>query len=156
MIIFDCDNCISDDEWRIRTIDWDKADPTERYDTYHKLAKYDDARNLHLFPEQEQIAVFTAMPEKFKEERLFWFQKNNLKVDWLLMRRNDDFRPSTEIKRDMLFDLAKKMKTSSFSFVSAAYDDRPDVIQMYKRNGVNGINLAIHDKCAWTKPEKRV
>jgi hypothetical protein len=40
------------------------------------------------------------------------------------------------------------------SNIEAAYDDRPDVVEMYKQHGINGQLMSVHDVCAYTNPNK--
>jgi hypothetical protein len=71
----------------------------------------------------------------------------------LIMRNNDDHTPSVELKRRMLQWLPQHYGISHDGIV-AAYDDRPDVVEMYKQHGINGQLMSVHDVCAYTNPNK--
>lgn len=152
MIILDCDNVLSDDEWRLRTIDWDTEDQVERYRVYSKLAIFDEPRNQHLaIAPGKKVAIFTAMRDRYWRTRTAWFHKNKIHHDYLFMRGENDHRSSVEVKQEMLHNLMRMLNLQPNDII-AAYDDHPDIVQMYKRNGVNGIHIAIHNKCVWRKP----
>lgn len=153
-LIFDCDNVLADDEWRIRTIDFETEDLDERYELYHLLSIHDEPCNQHLVDHKRHtIAVFTAMGERYRPLRERWFKKHNIHFDLLYMRADDDHRPSFVVKQDMLSKLLCEANLRLES-IAAAYDDRPDIVRMYKMNRVPGIHLRIHDKCAWTRPQQ--
>lgn len=154
-IIVDLDNCIADDSWRIPRINWQKRDPLERYHDYHSLAAFDKLCNEDiLFGARagvDQIVVFTARPTMYHAATEEWLRRNNVPFKHLIMRNNNDNRPSLELKRTMLHWLPELYGVPWGSIV-AAYDDRPDVVEMYRKHHLPGYVRAIHDVCAYTPP----
>ena len=65
-IVFDMDNCISDDEWRISKINLEGRTPFERYHHYHSLAGFDRLQNRWLIESysEEEIVIITSRPEQ--------------------------------------------------------------------------------------------
>lgn len=152
--IFDLDNTISDDGWRIQHIDWSKNNPFERYHTYHLLAGFDALGNrdlLHSFGENTQIVVFTARPEFYAPITREWLERNGVDYCAILMRPTDDHSPSVDLKRRQLLKFFDMMGTQP-SDILCAYDDRKDVVQMYRDHGVNGRLTSIHNVCAYSNP----
>ena len=150
--ILDIDNVLSDDEWRITLIHWDKSCPTERYHDYHLASAFDRAVNQRLLSEySDRNILFTAMPERYRTLRAMWLNTNRLGYGQTLMRANDDHRPSDLIKRDMLFSLFSQGYTHAD--VELACDDREDVLSMYMLHGISTTRvIRVHDSCAYTNP----
>lgn len=137
-------------------IDWTKTDPDERYANYHLASAFDRPDNRGLFAGlyAEDIFIFTAMPERYRKLRELWFNHNRLPFRKMLMRGANDHRSSVDLKRSMLHDLyASGIRREC---IETAYDDRPDVVEMYKSEGVNGVLVSIHNVCAYTAPKLEV
>lgn len=157
--IFDLDNCLADDEWRIGRIAWQHTDLDRRYHDYHSLAPFDapGARGLRTVQwcrdAGARIAVFTARPVLYRAATAEWLARvAGFEPDALLMRNAADRRHSVELKAAQLRDLHAHWGATQ---VIAAFDDRPDVVEMYRANGVlSAAVLAIHSTCAYTPPEE--
>jgi hypothetical protein len=155
-IILDLDNCIANDGWRIPMIDWQHKDPMRRYHRYHCLAAFDEVGNQHLFRETEHdIIIFTARPTLYRPITEEWLRRNNVFWKCLVMRNDNDHRPSVELKRTQLRWLPD-LYGVDFQDIAAAHDDREDVVAMYKEHGIPSFVSAIHNTCAYTKPKETV
>jgi hypothetical protein len=154
-IIVDLDNCIADDAWRIPRINWQKANPMERYHDYHSLSGFDDLRNEDILMSAAcdvAILVFTARPLQYRPMTEEWLRRKGVPFKHLIMRNNNDHRPSLELKRHMLHWLPEVYGVRWGSIV-AAYDDRPDVVEMYLKHGIPSEVRAVHNVCAYTAPD---
>lgn len=154
--IFDLDNTIADDAWRIKNIDWSKDHPFERYHAYHTLSAFDRLGNKHLLDaltSDTQIVVFTARPEFYSAVTLEWLERKNVNYEVLLMRPNDDHAPSLELKKRQLYKFLENWAVEP-SDVRVAYDDREDVVQMYREHNITAIRAPIHNVCAYTNPRR--
>ena len=152
-IILDIDNCIANDGWRIRYIDWSLSGD-DRWERYHSRAGYDFACNRHLVRKlhpEDHVLFFTGRPEHHRAYTERWIENNYLprgREYTLIMRRKcDEGVPAVELKREMLRRHAKVEE------IVAAYDDRSDVVEMYKSFGINASVLAIHNKDAYVPPK---
>lgn len=145
--IFDLDNCISNDLHRLRHIDHSKASAFDRYHNYHLLSAFDQFWNTSVFRRHEvcgdRIVIATARPEHYRALTVGWFRRHNARLDLLLMRNDEDERGSVDVKRDFLLQIDTMFGLSN---VSAAYDDRPDVIEMYK-----SFNLQAKVLCCYVQ-----
>lgn len=151
-VILDLDNCIANDAWRIPRINWQKQNPLERYHEYHSLSAYDELGNTDLFAEHHhEVIVFTARPVLYHAITEEWLLRNNVPVKHLIMRNNDDHRSSVELKRHMLHWLPEHYDVP-WQEIVAAYDDRQDVVDMYRKYHIAAHVRAIHGECAYTKP----
>lgn len=162
-VIFDLDNCISADDWRIKFIDWTPGlTPDERYRPYHQRCYGDEPRNMDVvlnhYQHGEQPIFFTARPEEVRAMTQTWLlgvlRGVGIPTDSIpfivLMRQEREFVGSVELKAAMLRRFRADIGVNDS--VVAAYDDRLDVVQMYSAAGVNSTVLKIHDVCAYTNP----
>lgn len=155
IIILDLDNCIANDEWRIKEIDWEQENPTARYHNYHGLAAFDEPGNTDLFNclVPHDIVIFTARPKFYGAPTAEWLKRNGINFSLLFMRDNNDHTHSKELKRRFLVELIQGMGVDPGKIV-CAYDDRDDVVEMYKKLGIPAEVRKIHDTCAYTAPSK--
>ena len=153
-IIVDLDNCIADDGWRIPRIEWHKENPLERYHDYHSLSAFDRLVNEDIVqrPGQEVI-IFTARPVLYRRITEEWLSRNSVVHKHLVMRNNGDHRSSVELKRQMLHWLPENYGVM-WKDIAGAFDDRQDVVDMYRRYGIDAHVRAAHDVCAYTAPKK--
>lgn len=157
-VIFDLDNCLADDGWRIPYVDWSKTGD-ERYDIYHKLAPYDKMGGwppgaMAHITAGCRIAISTARPHYIHDATLNWLSQNYAIVPDALMMRNDgDTRPSVQVKREHLeWLLHEHYGGCKLSDIKVAYDDREDVCRMYQSMGIFAVRHALHNVCAMTPP----
>jgi len=151
--IIDLDNCIADDAWRIPRIQWQHSDPDRRYHDYHLLAAFDSCANHDLFEGNDNVVILTARPILFKAATEEWLRRNGVRYKHLIMRNNDDHSHSKDLKRAQLGWMRSHYGVP-WSFIAAAYDDREDVVEMYRELGIPGHVRRIHDVCAYTPPKK--
>lgn len=145
VVIFDLDNCLSNDGWRIPLIDHFEDDNWTRYLKYHQAAKDDQPANLDKLEPNTRRAIFTARPAFFYNQTIVWLQRHGIEHHWLLMRNNDDLRSCVDVKRTQLgWFTGGEYDGVVMSDIIRAYDDRPDVIRMYRRNGIDAHVLSAH------------
>lgn len=156
--IWDLDNCLSDDAWRIPRIDWSARCPGDRYAAYHAAAGEDACavRNAALFKAWRAFGtapVFaTGRPEAIRRETQDWIERHfgiRPTRDSLFMRGDADHRPSVVLKRDML-DLIRAAHPGAQ--IALAFDDHADIVAMYRDEGVAALRLAIHSVDAYNPP----
>lgn len=154
--IFDLDNCLSDDRARIPLIRWGEANPDLRYAEYHagcgddpignwaKFAAVTEARGL-------RPVFMTARPADVQQQTLLWIEERlGVERPILLMRNCGDRRRSVDVKQEQLSWL--RHWDIDINAVSIAYDDHPDIVQMYRDNGIHAEQLRIHDLDAYNPP----
>jgi hypothetical protein len=162
-VIFDLDNCLADDRARIPLINWSEAHPDKRYAEYHRDVSNDPVGNYDKFvaATAEATPIFiTARPpmvgsSDVRNQTTQWI-KDNLGVEdpILIMRNMGDHRPSVEMKRAQLVWLGQHDVAAKD--IVCAYDDRSDIVAMYRDNGINAHVLAIHNLCAYSPPLRPV
>ena len=138
--IFDLDNCISADGWRTHHINY-ALPPDERWDKYHSLCDLDPPAHVSLVKASPNPVFFTARPEYLRAETAAWISTHfEIHAPKIWMRGEKDHRPSPELKLSMLHDLLTRNDCDE---VIAAYDDREDVLAMYRENDVTAVQLQI-------------
>lgn len=158
-IIFDLDNCLSDDRDRIKLIDWTQSNMDRRYETYHSFCEQDRFHLANFLfglgsviePEAPvpEILCVTARPVSVLARTEKWLRQHlfGRAPSWrLFMRRTGDSRSSVELKRAITESLMIDYD------ILHAFDDRTDVVEMYQELGLEASVLKIHDQCAMTPP----
>lgn len=150
--LLDIDNCISNDGWRIPRIDWSLDDRFMRYHVYHCLSPWDAFGNRDLFEGcNEEIIILTCRPLHYRAMTVEVLQRQGVFFKHLLMRNDSDQRPSTLIKRSFLEQLWEYGVVPSN--IDAAFDDRQEVIDMYKSCGIRcAERRALHGISAYHNP----
>ncbi len=140
-VIFDLDGCVSDDEWRLNLI---KSSGQGKWDSYHDALGSDEvikfsAYLIQLYRDHGVGIVFcTARPEKTRATTEVWLatRLGMATCDYgLIMRQEGDKRTSPEYKAEAL------TKLLALGEVLAAFDDRYDVVSVYKKDGVHAAML---------------
>src|SRR5260370_31845664 len=99
VILNDIDHVLADAFWR------DPMIGTSSWDDYHAASIDDqpiqfivDLVNLFWFTGQFEIVAITARPEKWRRLTMQWLLRHVIKIDDLLMRPDESFRLSAEMK----------------------------------------------------------
>lgn len=146
--VFDLDNCLANDAWRFRFIDWSAANPDDRYRPYHARCGEDGSCHhtiVRAVSEFAQPVFVTARTEEVREVTELWLRTHfSLPYPMVFMRALGDHRPSREFKRATVQSFAHRP--------AVAFDDRWDVVEMYRALGIPAHHLAVHETCAMTPP----
>jgi hypothetical protein len=150
--IFDIDGCISDDEWRRGRIP-EGAKAFQDYAHYHAACGQDAVLEfggkvlLDHIRANDFIAFITARPLDVAKETCEWivaqFAIQPNKDFMILMREPGENASAVDVKKRLLEYVSIYCKDTGRK-VCAAYDDRADIIEMYRQNGIP--NAKIMDK----------
>ena len=77
------------------------------------------------------VLLFTARMESERADTLQSLSRFFDPMPFLCMRKDEDYRPDTEVKAEML----ELLRNQGFNPVMV-FDDRPSVIRMWKENGL--------------------
>ncbi len=142
IVICDIDGTIADTEHRTHFVkkpegekkDWKgffgaMADDPVRKDVQEML--------IGFYNQGLTIVFLSGRPDTYKQVTLDWLQRHNLTFAFtLIMRRADDKRDDTEVKKEML-----DRYFPDHSKIHTVIDDRPSVIRMWKENGLNVLDV---------------
>lgn len=79
---------------------------------------------------EHDIVWLTGRPERLRRVTTEWLAQQDLPVEPLHMRRNDDFRPARQTKLEVVERLAVKRT------VAMVVDDDPAVVSALERSGI--------------------
>lgn len=137
-ILCDVDGTLADithrKHWLEGKKDWrgffsQMAYDTPRQSTFDMLKTFSD--------QGYEIIVVSARPDDYRGVTALWLEKNGITpYKTLIMRPGSDSRPDTEVKQQM-YDKYFKGKYE----VTMVIDDRPSVIEMWRSNGLDVIDV---------------
>jgi predicted kinase len=112
--------------------DWDKFFSECGKDVPRKdiIAKMHEARAAG-----HEVIICSARPEDYRDDTQDWLSKHGAIYDRLIMRKHKDYRKDTIVKKEMLDKYLCKSK------IVRVYDDRPVVIDMWRDNGLEVVDV---------------
>jgi len=135
ILLLDLDNVVRDAAWR------DKIANDEGWDAYH-------AQGINDFPVNEviemvraldtagwDIVAVTGCTDNYRDQTLKWLIQNEVPIDTLLMRKKGDFRPTTEVKLELVSDIIIGKKYDTILMI----DDRDDVCVAFRNMGITSL-----------------
>jgi hypothetical protein len=96
--------------------------------------------NMKERPEALQIIGLTARPEKWRTATVGWLARHEIDLDEILMRPDDDFRPSPIVKLALAAERFGGEEAIK-DHVAFVIDDRPDVCQAFAGVGVTTLQV---------------
>lgn len=141
IVAVDIDHTLSQSAWRDNLIPI--AMETGKWDPYHsKLGNDPPAKEIinlliALHNGGHEIYIVTARPRKWLRQTFSWLHKHGILIeqDHILMRPHEDsdFRPSPEIKQELLSHLN----------VDLLIEDRLDVVEAFAGIGVTTLQVRL-------------
>lgn len=112
MILFvDLDGTLSDDRWRRDAIpDWDAYHAGIPNDSPREVVARFLCKASGMF---DSICVLTARPAKHRGETIRWLEKNSVPYDDVLMRADDDYSPTAEVKLHLAREYLSRFSASA-------------------------------------------
>ncbi len=136
-VIVDIDRTLSNCFWRDHLINSEGG-----WDAYHAVMGEDEpvhdvvALVTAMYSSGYNIVGITARPEKYRKATTEWLDKHKVCMDELLMRPDGDFRPTTEVKKQLASE--RFYVPSAVAFV---IDDREDIVTMFRGMGVTALQV---------------
>ena len=172
-VIFDIDNCISNDLRRQKHLPKSESPVESDFYAYHADADKDETINsfvlnahisqsvkasLRPFSSEtaDMIVFITSRPERYRKQTEDWVKEKFLMIemagapDWtILMRPSGSTLDSPKLKVALFEKLSYEELGShkaGWAQVIAAYDDREDILRAYQAQGVEAcIKLSLKD-----------
>lgn len=94
------------------------------------------------------VIYVSGRPSSHRAQTEQWLARHGLNPSPLFMRKEGDYRPDTEIKKEIL----DWLRLQDYSIIMAI-DDRPSVIKMWRENGVPC--LAVDQSSWFDHPKER-
>lgn len=147
ILLLDLDNVIKDASWREGYI-------AKGWDAYH-------AQGINDKPIKEiiqlvqalnsaawTIAAVTGCSDTFRDQIMKWMIYNRVPVDVLLMRKKGDFRPTSEVKLELVKTEFPKISLNQFVLI----DDRDDICTAFREIGITALQCYKRIQNETTKP----
>lgn len=142
VVICDIDGTIADTTHRVHFVT-DLKDGKKDWKGFFGAMDKDPVREqvravlIDLYNKGMNIVFMSGRPDNYKQVTLDWLARNNLDFAiTLIMRRADDKRDDTEVKKQML-----NTYFSDLSKIHTVIDDRPSVIRMWREQGLEVIDV---------------
>ena len=134
--IFDLDGTIFNIDHRLHFIKNGKKDWDGFFDAMDKDTLREGVASLIDTTYKDHVIILvTGRPATYMEKTINSLKKNNVRYDTLLMRKVNDHRPDYIIKEEILNKFIPKDR------VDIVVDDRAQVLEMWKKNGLSVINV---------------
>ena len=141
ILLVDIDHTMSDARWRdplLREtpVDWDR---------YHTLSIQDKpikgvvAMVNSLGIAGWYIVALTARPSRWRKVTMEWMGNVGVRVDEILMRDTEDYRPSPEVKQELLQNYTHRNVAPDNAVI--IIDDREDVALFFKALGYTVLQV---------------
>jgi hypothetical protein len=133
-IIVDIDGTVANGTHRQHHLNGAKRDWKSFFEAQHADLVYEEVRFIvqAVFKTTEAHVFFcTARPSQYYQMTNEWLIKHRIPYSTLMMRESGDGRDDTDVKYDML----QLIRSAGFKVI-LAIDDRPQVINMWRRNDV--------------------
>jgi hypothetical protein len=163
--IWDLDNCLFDDGWRIPYIDWTQTG-NARYEVYNQSLQGDKTAHFQEWKLMSLLAqpiFISGRPEKFRAQTLQMIevhlpvlrQRPDDEPVWerltrkdggitLYMRETDDRDRPADLKAKLLDRFMKEHDVYPWQII-AAFDDVQSIVDMYRSRGIPATVLRVHD-----------
>lgn len=130
-IIVDIDGTLADNKHRQSLV----QTAPKQWDEFFKLCEFDSviepvAEVVRSMNRDHHILIVTGRPERYRESTVRWLRKHNVPFWSLYMREDDDHRPDHIIKHEILTQIRYVHDPI------LAIDDRPEVVNMWRENGI--------------------
>lgn len=88
----------------------------------------------------KHIVIVSARNDKNRAVTEEWLAKYGIHYDALYMRPDGDYRPDNVFKQELLDNIRKN------TIIERVYDDRNQVVDMWRANGIDCIQVVPRDK----------
>lgn len=142
-IVFDIDGTLADLSHRIKYLEGEKKDWDSFYGRVDEDGVIEEIAQIFVcyvcwMTPSNKVICITGRPERTREATLKWFkEKIGFVPDELYMRKDRDWRPDVEIKKEWV----EKLQKQGYEF-QLAFEDRDRVVKMYRDLGIKCCQVA--------------
>jgi phosphoglycolate phosphatase-like HAD superfamily hydrolase len=130
IVVVDLDDTITDAAWRHALSFDDSLDQSDLDAAFVDVIKF-----INAVSGIYRIVGVTVRPERYRTATLRWLLEAGVRMDDLLMRRNDDYRREIDLKRDLVTRYINK------EMIVCAFDDNEKIIQLYRELGITAFQI---------------
>jgi len=136
IIVVGLDNTLCQSRWRSSLIE------TEGWEAYHEKLVADEPNRImkqlvaSLKAGDHIVVACTSRPDRWRMATYGWLMRKEIVVDELLMRADNDFRPASQVKIDLVD------KAVGMSKLDLVIDDRDDVLAAFRAKEICCLQFA--------------
>ena len=140
IVIFDLDGTLALIEHRRHLVEGKKKD----FPAFYAACVDDEPHEavIHLFQILKKaghyMVILSGRSDEVKSETKIWLSNNDVEVDRLIMRKEGDYTPDTELKKAWLHEHF----SGYLSSVMCVFDDRQCVVDMWREEGLTCLQVA--------------
>lgn len=132
-VVIDLDGTLCDDRHR------EHLTKAGRWDDFHARCVEDQAwpdvkAVINAVNETINTVAITGRNERYRKVTMDWLLAQGVSIDTLHMRPDDDYRPSVELKTDLLLDHFGTIEKARESILFIL-EDRNDVVEAWRNLG---------------------
>jgi FMN phosphatase YigB (HAD superfamily) len=156
MILFDLDGTIANVDGRRQAADEAQANSVrdDRQDWWCAWQDPDNILRLDVPNELvvsvlrdwrergKHIVIVSARNDKNRDVTERWLNQYGIHYDALYMRKDGDYRPDNVFKQELLDNI----REGGEDLIERVYDDRNQVVDMWRANGIDCIQVVPRDK----------
>ncbi len=90
----------------------------------------------------KHIVIVSARNDKNRDVTERWLNQYGIHYDALYMRKDGDYRPDNVFKQELLDNI----REGGEDLIERVYDDRNQVVDMWRSNGIDCIQVVPRDK----------
>ncbi len=142
-IVFDIDGTLADLSHRLKFVSGEHKD----WERFYQGVGEDEvivpiaqlfAMYASSLPPDSKLLCITGRPERTRAATLKWFrEKIGPEPDAIYMRKDHDFRPDVEVKREWV----EKLRAEGYD-IRLAFEDRDRVVKLYRDLGIQCCQVA--------------
>lgn len=139
IIIFDIDGTLADIDHRLH---WIQGGPKNWKAFYAAMTDDSPIESIcslarRSYEMGDIVILCTGRNEQHRASTDRWLSQHEIKYDALYMRGDRDHRPDFEVKEDALKDIVNQ-----FGKPDLVFEDRQQVVDMWRRNGIRCLQVA--------------
>lgn len=145
VVIVDLDGTLSDGTHRLHLLPTKDLHLTESWTEFNRAAINDspitntiEVVNA-LYLAGMTVIILTGRSDEVEIDTAVWLDRNQVRYDWLIMRRHDDNRKDTIIKEEAL-------RAIGLRHIVCAFDDSPNVIKHFRSLGITTYQVTEYDE----------
>ncbi len=141
--IFDLDGTLANLDHRLHFVKREKPDWDAFFDAVDQDSVYEhvaDLARMLSYRRNHYIVVVSGRSDQCRTATLAWLNMHGIPAHHVYMRTGGDHRPDYEVKKDLLAELL----ADGYKPIMA-FDDRNQVVEMWRENGVPCAQVAAGD-----------
>jgi len=141
--LFDIDGTLADISHRLHFIQKEPADWNSFYQAAGSDSPLWDTITVARALSGQRLIMVTGRTESIREITVSWLRKYRIPFESIYMRKDGDHREDNVVKSELLDQiLAANPQTSDSNKIAAVFEDRQQVVDMFRARGLRVYQVA--------------